>query len=59
MSAMSLESTFRFGKYAGQQVEDIVEDDPNYIRWLSENSTYVEFDNAVLEALEKRERRKE
>jgi uncharacterized protein (DUF3820 family) len=54
---MNLESTFRFGKYKGRQVEDVVEDDPGYIRWLCEN-TETEFDDAVLEALEKRESRR-
>lgn len=54
---MTLENIFKFGKYKGHQVEDVIEDDPEYVRWLCEN-TETSFDEEVLEALEKRERRK-
>jgi len=55
---MGLDSVFNFGKYKGEQVEDVVEDDPSYIRWLCEK-TSTEFCDDVLEALEKREARKQ
>ena len=54
---MNLESEFTFGKYKGSQVEDVIEDDPEYIRWLCEN-TGKYFDDEVHEALERRERRR-
>ena len=54
---MNLESIFKFGKHKGQQVEDVVEDDPSYVRWLCEN-TETDFDDEVLESLERREARK-
>jgi hypothetical protein len=54
---MNLEGTLKFGKYKGQQVEDVVEDDPGYIRWLVEN-TDTHFDDEVLETLSKREARR-
>lgn len=56
---MNLQSEFKFGKYEGKEVdvEDVVEDDPSYVRWLVEN-TDTQFDDEVLEALEKREARR-
>ena len=54
---MNLESEFKFGKHKGEQVEDVVEDNPEYIRWLCEN-TKTQFDEDVLEALERREGRR-
>ena len=54
---MTLEDTFKFGKYKGQQVEDVIDDDPSYVRWLCEN-TETHFDDEVLETLSKREARK-
>ena len=54
---MNLESEFKFGKHKGGQVEDVIEDDPAYIRWLCEN-TKTQFDDDVLEALERRESRR-
>ena len=35
-----------FGKHAGKCVEDVVENNPEYIRWLLEN-TDIEFDYEV------------
>jgi len=57
MATLKLESMMPFGKHKGFQVEDLVEDEPGYVRWLSEN-TSVDFDDEVFEALEKREQRK-
>lgn len=54
---MNLQSEFKFGKCKGDQVEDVLEDDPSYIRWMVEN-TNTQFDDEVLEALEKREARR-
>lgn len=53
---MNLETTIPFGKHKGHQIEDVIEDDPAYIRWLCENTDH-DFDDDVYEALEKRERR--
>lgn len=58
MKALGLDDSMPFGKHKGSQIEDLVEDNPSYIRWLCENSTHVEFDEAVLEALSKRENRR-
>lgn len=54
---MKLDDEFKFGKCKGQQVEDVIEDDPQYMRWLCEN-TKIDFADDVLEKLEKREQRK-
>ncbi len=58
MRTLTLESDMPFGKYKGRQVEDVIEDDPSYVRWMAENSDNIEFDNEALEALEKREQRR-
>ena len=54
---MKLDSEFRFGQHKGEQLEDVVEDDPEYVRWLAEEKDFY-FDDEVYEALEKRGRRK-
>ncbi len=55
---LKLDTDMPFGKHKGKQVEDLVEDEPDYMRWMAENSDNVEFDEEVLEALEKREQRR-
>lgn len=57
MAQLTLQHEMPFGKFKGQQIEDLVEDEPGYVRWLCEN-TNVDFEDMVLEALERRERRK-
>lgn len=57
MKVLKLDDDMPFGKHKGKQIEDLVEDEPSYIRWLCENAN-TEFDDTVLEALEKREARK-
>lgn len=50
---MNLESIFTFGKHKGEQVEDVIEDDPYYIRWLVENDIR-QFDEETLELIAKK-----
>lgn len=47
---MGLESIFKFGKHKGQQVEDVLEDDPQYIAYLIEENI-SDFDDEVVEKL--------
>jgi len=49
---LTLECLMPFGKYKGQQVEDLLEDDPQYIHYLAEDG--LSFDEEVLENLSKR-----
>ena len=35
--SMGLQSIFTFGAHKGKQVEDLIEDRPNYIAWCVEN----------------------
>lgn len=49
---MGLDSIFTFGKHIGQQLEDVIEDDPSYIAWLANDE--FEFDEEVLELLTKK-----
>lgn len=37
---LGLDSILSFGKYKGHQLEDVIEDDPNYIKWLINNTDY-------------------
>lgn len=54
---LTLESDMPFGKHKGSQIEDLIEDEPEYVRWLCEN-TDIQFDDECLEALERREQRR-
>ena len=55
MKTFALDDDLTFGKHKGKQVEDVVQDEPDYIRWLMENGA-ADFDNEVIEKLEKREK---
>ncbi len=48
----TLESIFYFGKHRGKQVEDVIEDNPSYIQWLSDMEV-IEFDEETYEVLSK------
>lgn len=49
----TLESRFNFGKHNGEQVEDVIEDDPSYVEWLCANEV-VEFDEEALQLIGKK-----
>lgn len=49
---IKLDTILSFGKYEGEEVEDICYDDPEYIIWLCEEE-YVEADDEVLEIAER------
>lgn len=49
----SLEDTFPFGKYKGEQIEDVIEDDPSYLEWVVENDVF-NLDEDVIKVLEKK-----
>ncbi len=38
------EDTFPFGKYQGKTIRDVAEENPNYLRWVNENSESVVID---------------
>ena len=48
---MSLDDVFSFGKHNGDQVEDVTDDDPDYIAWLIENEI-CEFDEEAMRVIE-------
>ena len=48
---MTLETILDFGKYAGNQVEDMIYDQPGYIRWIHEK-TDRNFSEEVLELMQ-------
>lgn len=45
--------TFTFGMYKGQKVNDIIEQNPSYIRWCLNNVSYFTLDNNQKELLNK------
>ncbi len=47
---MGLEDVFKFGKHIDQQLEDVIEDDPDYIEWLVGEGK-VDFDDETLELI--------
>lgn len=49
---MGLDEVFSFGKHAGRQVEDVLDDDREYIVWLIEEKNF-DFDEEVMEKVEK------
>lgn len=51
--SLGLDDLLPFGKYKGEQVEDVLMDDREYIVWLAEN-TQVDFDEEVLQKLERK-----
>lgn len=50
---MQLDSIFKFGKHIGQQLEDVIEDDPDYIEWCCENEV-GDFDEEALELISRK-----
>lgn len=50
---LRLSDTMPFGKYKGEQIEDLIYDEPNYIAWLY-NEEVVEFDIYVIQELEEK-----
>lgn len=50
---MGLEDEFKFGKHKGHQLEDVIEDDPDYIEWCVKNEV-VDFDEETLELISKK-----
>lgn len=50
---LDLDSILSFGKYKGYQLEDVIEDDPNYIKWLIENTQHS-FSEEVMQLLTKK-----
>lgn len=49
---------FLFGKYEGEYAEDIMRDDPDYIRWITENADDIDEEDQqiFLSLLERRGR---
>jgi len=50
---MGLEDLFSFGKHTGQQLEDVIHDDPDYVAWLIMEDA-VGFDEETLELISRR-----
>ncbi|MDT8428512.1 MAG: hypothetical protein RQ757_07070 [Pseudomonadales bacterium] len=43
---MNLEDEFTFGKHRGEQLEDVIHDDPGYITWLADKEIVTFSDEA-------------
>ena len=44
---LDLDHKLTFGKHKGKTIEDVLEDDPRYLRWCMENIDDFELDRAV------------
>lgn len=51
--ALRLSDTMKFGKHKGEEIEDLLYDDPSYLVWLVEEEV-VELDSEVIEQMEQR-----
>ena len=47
-----MDDTLPFGKYKGTEIEEVLEDDPKYLKWMHEN-TDIEFDEEVIHRIER------
>lgn len=52
-SEMGLEDIFDFGIHKGKQLEDVIEDHPDYISWLVVEG-FIGFDEETIELISKR-----
>jgi len=50
---MGLDDLFTFGKHLNEQLEDVIEDNPDYIEWLIKNDVVI-FDEEALEFISKK-----
>jgi len=48
---LSLQSTMPFGKYQGQTIKQIIDENRGYVEWLINNIDNMAFDEKVLEIL--------
>ena len=52
-ATLGLDDLLPFGKHEGQQVEDVIHDDPSYIEWIVAGGVF-DFDEETLELITKR-----
>ena len=50
---LSLTDLFPFGKHKGDQVEDVIYDDPNYLTWCVQEEVF-DFDDNAKKSMEER-----
>jgi uncharacterized protein (DUF3820 family) len=50
---LRLTDTMPFGKYKGQEIEDLLYEAPNYLAWCA-NEEIVQFDEEVIKQMEDR-----
>lgn len=51
--SLGLTDVMPFGKFKGEQVEDLIYDEPSYMTWLVEEEV-TEFDEEVTKIMEER-----
>ena len=49
----SKKEVFRFGKYKGIDIEDIIHNDPRYVEWAEENVSFFSLSSMQKEILRK------
>jgi len=50
---MGIDDFFMFGKHHNEQLEDVIEDDPQYIEWVISEGV-IDFDEESLELISKK-----
>lgn len=53
MSELGLDSILKFGRHKGKQLEDVIEDDPDYIEWMVDHGV-ADFDEETMELITKK-----
>jgi len=53
LEELSLDYIFTFGKHRGEMLEDVIEDDPYYMKWIAEEDIRL-LDEEVMQKLEKK-----
>ncbi len=51
MDELGIDDVLNFGKYSGRLVEDVIEEDPQYIAWCIDTDA-AEFDEEVIQLIE-------
>lgn len=46
-----LDSLLKFGKYKGKVLEDVLNDDPEYLAWCLENIEWFEVDETLADEI--------
>ncbi len=52
MTIFKLDSNLTFGKYKGKTIQDVINDDPDYIAWAADTIEWFDLDEEAIEAVD-------